>query len=122
MNNMNTKILTSSSIIIQHVCSNLYIKKSGVNLDLWQDGQDRRANAEEHVDADEDLVLGAAIRVGVVDVEHDQRHQRQQVAHRGDRQQSCEYTAPHIIHTLLPNAFSLNSVCIIVLHLSLLPA
>ena len=59
-------------------------KTEHANLDLGQDGQDRGSDAEEHVDADEDLVLSAAIRVGVVDVEHDQRYQRQQVVDCSD--------------------------------------
>lgn len=63
-----------------------------MNLDLWQDGQYRGADTEEHVDADEDLVLSAAIRVGVVDVEQDQRHQRQQVVQCCDGQQGCGHT------------------------------
>lgn len=66
-----------------------------MNLDLRQDGQNGGSDAEEHVDADEDLVLSATIRVGVVYVEHDQRHQRQQVVHCGDRQQSCEHRTKH---------------------------
>lgn len=64
--------------------SHLIYTRSGVNLDLWQDGHDGGSDAEEHVDAYEDLVFSAAIRVGVVDIEHDQRHQRQQVADCGD--------------------------------------
>lgn len=76
------------------LCSNINIKKrTGANLDLRQDGHDRGSNAKEHVDTNEDLVLSAAIRVGVVDVEHDQRHQRQQVVHSSDWQQSCEHKA-----------------------------
>lgn len=62
------------------------------NLDLRQDGEHGGSDAEQHVNADEDLVFSAAIRVGVVDVEHDQRHQRQQVVDCGDRQQGCEHT------------------------------
>lgn len=69
-----------------------------MNLDLRQDGQNGGSHAEEHVDADEDLVLSATIRVGVVDVKHDQRHQRQQVVDCGDRQQSCEHTT-HLHYT-----------------------
>lgn len=68
------------------------MKEKHQNLDLWEDGHNRGSDAEEHIDADEDLVLSAAIRVSVVDIEHDQGHQRQQVAHCGDRQQSCEET------------------------------
>lgn len=69
-----------------------------MNLDLRQDGHDRGSDAEQHVDADEDFVLGAAVGVGVVDVEHDQRDQRQQVVQRSDRQQSCKHTMqPHHI-------------------------
>lgn len=73
-----------------------------MNLDLRQDGQNRGCHAEEHVDADEDLVLSATIGVGVVYVEHDQRHQRQQVVHCGDRQQSCEHKTElhYIAHTM----------------------
>lgn len=56
---------------------------------MGQHGHDGDAEAEQHVDADEDFVLGAAVRVGVVNVEQDQRHQGQQVVERGDRQQSC---------------------------------
>lgn len=41
-------------------------------LDLRQDGQNRSSDAEQHVDADEDLVLSAAIRVGEVQVKHHQ--------------------------------------------------
>ena len=63
-----------------------------VNLDLRQDGEEGGGDAEEHVDADEDLVLGAAIRVGVEHVEQDQSHHRQQVVERRDRQQSCGCT------------------------------
>ena len=51
-------------------------QKRGANLNLREDGENRCTNAEKHVDADEDLVLSATIRVGVVYVEHDQRHQR----------------------------------------------
>lgn len=65
----------------------------GVHLDVWQDGQQRGSDAEQHVDADEDLVVGAAVRVGVVKVEEDHRHHRQQVVDGGDRQQSCEHTS-----------------------------
>lgn len=54
------------------------------NLDLRQDGQEGGGDAEKHVDADEDLVLSAAVRVGVVDVEHSQSHHRQQVVDRCD--------------------------------------
>lgn len=61
------------------------------NLDLRQDGEDGGADAEQHVDADEDLVFSATVGVGVVDVEHDQRHQRQQVVDRGDREQGCKH-------------------------------
>lgn len=53
-------------------------------LDLRQDGQNRGGDAEEHVDADEDLVLGAAVRVGEVQVKHHQRQQGQQVVERRD--------------------------------------
>lgn len=67
-----------------------------MNLDLRQDGQEGGSDAEEHVDTDEDLVLGATIRVGVVHVEHGQSHHRQQVVDRRDRQQSCEHTHTHI--------------------------
>lgn len=58
--------------------------KGGLNLDLRQDGHNRGCDAEEHVDADEDLVLSATIRVGVEDVKHDQRHQRQQIVDCSD--------------------------------------
>lgn len=54
------------------------------HLDVRQDGENGHSDAEKHVDADEDLVLSATIRVGVVNIEHDQRHQRQQVVHSGD--------------------------------------
>ncbi len=63
-----------------------------MNLNLRQDGHDRGSDAEEHVDADEDLVLSATIRMGVVHVERNHRHQRQQVVQCGDGQQSCEHT------------------------------
>lgn len=59
-------------------------QKECANLDLWQDGQKGGGDAEKHVDADEDLVLSAAVRVGVVDVEHGQSHHRQQVVDRRD--------------------------------------
>lgn len=36
-------------------------KEVSVYLNLGHDGQDRDADTEEHVDADEDLVLGAAV-------------------------------------------------------------
>jgi len=68
------------------------------DLDLWQDGHDRGCDAEEQVDADEDLVLSAAIRVGVVHIEHDQSHQRQQVVDCSDRQQSCEDTTQLLLY------------------------
>lgn len=70
-----------------------------MNLDLRQDGQEGGSDAEEHVDADEDLVLGAAIRVGVVHVEHGQSHHRQQVVDRGDRQQSWGHKTGSLEHT-----------------------
>lgn len=66
-------------------------KRTGTNLDVRQDGQDGGTDAEQHVDADEDFVLSAAIRMGVVDVEHHHRHQRQQVVQCSDREQSCEH-------------------------------
>lgn len=84
--------LTFPRLKLRHTPSNMNVKKSGANLDLRQDGHDGGSDAQEHVDADEDLVFSASLRVGVVDVEHDQRHQRQQVVHCGDRQQSCEHT------------------------------
>lgn len=43
-----------------------------MNLDLRQDGHDGGTDTEQHVDADEDLVLSATIRVGVVNVEQNQ--------------------------------------------------
>lgn len=70
-----------------------------MNLDLRQDGQEGGSDAEKHVDADEDLVLGAAIRVGVVHVEHGQSHHRQQVVDRGDRQQSWGHKTGSLEHT-----------------------
>lgn len=54
------------------------------HLDLREDGEHRGGDAEQHVDADEDLVLGAAVRVGEVQVEHDQGQQGQQVVQSGD--------------------------------------
>lgn len=48
-----------------------------LHLNVGQHGHHGDAEAEQHVDADEDLVLGAAVRVGVVNVEQDQRHQGQ---------------------------------------------
>lgn len=68
-----------------------------MDLYLRQDGHDGGSDAEEHVDADEDLVFSATIRVGVVDVEHDQRYQREQIVHCGDRQQGCEHMNKHYL-------------------------
>lgn len=60
----------------------LLVGKS-LNLNLRKDGQHGGCDAEEQVDADEHLILSAPISVGVVNVEQDQRHQRQQVVQCG---------------------------------------
>lgn len=43
-------------------------------LNFGQDGHDGGSHTQQHVDTDEGLVLSAAVSVGVVDVEHHQRH------------------------------------------------
>lgn len=57
-------------------------------LDFRQDGHDRCSNTQQHVDADEDFVLSAAIRVSVIHIEQDQRHQRQSIVDGCGRQKS----------------------------------
>lgn len=48
-------------------------------LNFGQDGHDGGSDTQQHVDADESLVLGAAVGVGVVHVEQHQRHEGQGV-------------------------------------------
>lgn len=67
----------------------LHITISISHLDLREDGDHGGADTQQHVDADEDLVLRAASRVGVVYIEQHQGHQRDHVVHRRGGQQCC---------------------------------
>lgn len=67
------------------------VNRERENLDARQDGEDGGGDAEQHVDADEDFVLCAAVRVSVVHVEQHQGHRGQHVVHRGNGQQSFEH-------------------------------
>lgn len=48
-------------------------------LNFRQHGDQRRPNAEQHVEADEELVDGAALWLGVEDVEQHDGHKRHHV-------------------------------------------
>lgn len=64
------------------------------HLNLGQDGQDRGPHAQQHIDADEGFVLSTAVRVGVVDIEHDQGHQGQDVVDGRCGEKSCTRKQP----------------------------
>ena len=57
-------------------------------LDFGQDGDDRDDDAEDEVEADEDLVFSAVVRLGVVHVEQHDRCERQRVVEDREGQQA----------------------------------
>lgn len=59
-------------------------------LHFGQDGHHGHDDAENEVEADEDLVLRAAIRLGVEDVEEHDSGESQGEVDDGDNQESCK--------------------------------
>ena len=57
-------------------------------LDFGQDGDDGDDDAEDEVEADEDLVFSAVVRLGVVHVEQHQRRERQCVVEDREEEQA----------------------------------
>lgn len=59
-------------------------------LNFGQNGHHGHDDAENEVEADEDLVLRAVIGPGVKDVEEHNSSESQDVVDNGDKQQSCK--------------------------------
>lgn len=58
------------------------------HLNLRQDGHDGHSDAEQKVEADEDLVLGAVVGLSVEDVEENDGGEGQGVVDDGEGEQS----------------------------------
>ena len=59
-------------------------------LNSGKNGDDGHNDAEDEVEADEDLVLGAVVRFGVIHIEEHDSGESHSVVDDGERQQSCE--------------------------------
>lgn len=64
-------------------------------LYFGQDGDDGDDDAENEVEANEDFVLGAVVRLGVVDVEQHPWGEGQCVVEEGERQQAWGREGQH---------------------------
>lgn len=58
-------------------------------LYLGQDGDNGDDDAEDKVEADEDLVLCAVVRLRVVDIKQHHSSDSQCIVENGERQQAC---------------------------------
>lgn len=58
-------------------------------LNFGQDGDDGYGDAEDEVEADEDFVLSAVVRLGVVEIEEHHRGKRQCIVEHSEEEETC---------------------------------
>lgn len=79
----------------------IFLARLKPHLNFGQDGNNGDNDAEDEVEADEDLVFSAVVSRGVIDIEHHHSREGQGIVQHREGQESCGRGNIRIDHIIM---------------------